>query len=153
MPGSEGNKTMNAKRINLVACVRAALESAGYSTVAVVNAVNAELGRLEQGKGGKDASLGDGKLTKSEYKVTEQLGSTNWHGARTPGLEFDAWHSAMAKANKIGEMDSCFIPTKFTAWLQFAKAPALAAPAAGPIAVDPALAAKANSKAPVPAGK
>jgi hypothetical protein len=115
---------MNAKRINLIGCVLAGLADAGYSSVKVVSAVNSELGRLQVGKGGSEAKLGDGRLTKSEYKVTESLGSTAWHGKRSPGLEFDAWHSAIAKANKIGEMDKVPIPTVFTTWLQSMKSDA-----------------------------
>jgi hypothetical protein len=135
---------MNAKRINLVECVRVSLTEAGYSTVKVVNAVNAELGRLAVTKGGSEAKLGDGRVTKTEYRVTEDLGSVAYKGGKTPGLVFDAWHSAIAKANKVAEMDAAPIPAHFSAWLQSMKADVI--PAA-PIAPAVETAAKGSKVA------
>lgn len=136
---------MNARRINLIGCVRAALEAAGISTVKVVNAVNAKLGQLDCV--GTESKLGHGRVGKSLYKVSEST-TSKYQGEIDIALRFDAWHSAMAKADKIGEMDNCYIPVAFSAWLQSMKEKAPApepAPAPAPAANALASAAAAVS--------
>lgn len=140
---------MNAKRLNLIGCVRAALEQAGYSTVKVVNAVNSALGQLDVI--GSESKLGTGSVSKKGYRVSEST-TTKYSGAVNVPLHFDAWHSAMAKADKVAEMDTVSIPAVFTAWLQSMKVDApkaeskAVAPAATPELVPAGLTAKVAAK-------
>lgn len=113
---------MNAKRYNPCAPIRNALLNAGYSTVKVTNAVNSALGELTAST--VESKLGDGRITKTEYKVTEST-TTKFAGkAESLPLRFDAWCGAMEKANKIASFETVTIPGIFTEWLEFAKVPA-----------------------------
>jgi len=103
------------KRLNLISCVRTALEVRGISTVAVVNAVNAELGRLE--KLSSQQKLGTGSVTKKAYKVTNTV-TEKFTGAITAPLHFDAWHCKLEAANKLAEIPTIEIPTLYTPWLE-----------------------------------
>lgn len=142
-----------AKRINLVEPVRTALEDAGISTVLVVSAINAALGELDKTK--EEHKTGAGRVTKTDYKVSESV-TLGWMGKRTAPLEFDAWHSAIEKAHKIASFDTIAIPAMFTVWLQKMHKPVTpAAPAPAP-AADPKsalkdLASKTAPAAPVKA--
>lgn len=131
--------TMNSKRLNLIGAVRAGLEAAGYSTVKVVNAVNSALGQLQET--GSESKLGDGKAGKGTYKVSEST-VTKYAGEINEPLRFDAWHSAVTKANKIAEMDSVAIPAVFGPWLQKMKVDIAPAPVASVAASAPLVAAK-----------
>jgi hypothetical protein len=133
--GSAKDK-MKANRINLVAPVRQALINAGYSTVKVVSAVNAELGKL----GGEvsAAKLGGGRLTgkATEYRVSESV-TTAYSGKLTDGLHFDAWHTKIESANKVAEFETVAIPARFLPWLnKFATADKEPAPASNPAPSD-----------------
>jgi len=141
---------MKANRINLVAPVRQALIDAGYSTVKVVAAVNAELGNL----GGEisAAKLGGGRATGklTEYAVSESV-TTKYTGKLTDGLHFDAWHTKIEAAEKVAQFRHVDIPGQFVDWLnKFAKAdvqPLPSTPAVNGAEVKPA---KVKA-APVPA--
>lgn len=112
-------------RLNLCTVVRESLLLAGYSTVKTCNAVNSALGELEVSGTRKGLKLGDGRLTKSAYKVTETetITETLSGSSNSIPLRFDAWNSAMAKAEKIAVMVSVVIPVSFAEWLdKFAKA-------------------------------
>jgi len=122
---------MNSRRINLIGCVRAGLETAGLSTVKVVDAVNSALGQLDEV--GSESKLGGGSVGKGTYKVSETT-QTKYKGALNAPLLFDAWHSAMAKANKIAEIDEVDIPAVFGPWLQKMKLVEAPAPAEAPSA-------------------
>lgn len=112
---------MNAKRYNPCAPIRDALINNGYSTVKVTNAVNSALGELNAVAA--ESKLGDGRITKTSYKVTEST-STKFEGkADSAPLRFDAWCGAVDKANKIASFTSIEIPTVFKQWLEFAKTP------------------------------
>lgn len=111
---------MKANRLNLCTVVRHSLLAEGYSVVKTVNAVNAALVKLTQ-SGDVDSTTSDGKVTKEEYKVsvTEKAKFT---GKVTMPLQFDAWHSAIAKAEKVLQFDSVSIPGSVREWLNgFAK--------------------------------
>ena len=101
-------------RLNLVNPVRVALELGGYSTVRVVNAVNAALGQLE--KVSSESKSGNGSVSKGMFKVSETL-TIKYKGERNDPLDFDAWHSAIARANKIAEFESVSLPVRFNDWL------------------------------------
>lgn len=112
---------MKAQRLNLCTVVRNSILLAGYSSVKVVNAVNAALGALEAHS--EEGKLGDGRVTKSEYKVTETVTLKYKGDKATAPLLFDAWHSAIAKAEKIASFESLVLPGVFIQWLdKFAKA-------------------------------
>lgn len=111
---------MNAKRLNLCPAIRAALSDAGYSTVRVVNAVNSALGELSVSS--SESKLGDGRITKTAYKVTETTAAKYEGNAASVPLRFDAWNGAIAKAEKIASFDSVAIPVIFKAWLDKMKA-------------------------------
>lgn len=102
------------KRLNLIDCVRAALIEQGLSTVAVVNAVNAELGRLECES--KKAKLGQGSVTKKAYKVSNTI-TEKYSGAITMPLLFDAWHCKLEACNKVAAIPGITIPEIFQEWL------------------------------------
>ena len=122
---------MKATRLNLCQVVRDALIEAGYSSVAVVNAVNAELAKATLIS--EEAKTGDGKIKGKglEYAVTV-TGSFKYLQKNTLPCTFDAWHSAIAKAEKVCSMPSLEIPAVFTEWLdKFAKAPAAPISVAG----------------------
>jgi hypothetical protein len=110
---------MNAKRYNPCAPIRAALIAGGYSTVKVTNAVNSALGELNATS--SESKLGDGRITKTAYKVTEST-STKFEGkADSAPLRFDAWCGVINKANDIASFASVEIPKVFKDWLEFAK--------------------------------
>lgn len=110
---------MNSKRYNPCAPIRNALLNAGYSTVKVTNAVNSALGELSAASA--ESKLGDGRITKTSYKVTEST-STKYEGkADSLPLRFDAWCGAVEKANKIASFETVEIPGVFKQWLEFAK--------------------------------
>lgn len=115
---------MKSNRLNLCVAVRNTLRLGGYSTVKTVNAVNAALGELEVSGTKRNTKLGDGRITKTAYKVTETetIGETFSGSSATVPLRFDAWHSAIAKAEKIAAMESVTLPGIFVDWLNgFAK--------------------------------
>lgn len=107
-------------RLNLVVPVRCALEASGYSTVRVVNAVNAALGQLE--KISSESKSGHGSVSKGMFKASETL-TIKYKGERNDPLDFDAWHSAIAKAHKIAEFDTVGIPVRFVEWLEKMREP------------------------------
>lgn len=110
---------MKPNRINLIPAVRRGLIASGYSTTKVVNAVNAALGEIKLES--TSDKTGDGKVTKDSYKVTV-TGTFKYTNEKTAPLLFDAWHSAIAKADKIASMEAVEIPSFFVAnWLKFAK--------------------------------
>lgn len=112
---------MKAKRLNLCVAVRNSLINMELSTVKVVNAVNSALGELEARS--EESKLGDGRVTKSEYKVTETTTSKYAGQKTTLPLLFDAWHSQVAKAEKIASFETIELPGIFKQWLEkFAKA-------------------------------
>lgn len=112
---------MNAKRYNPCAPIRDALIAGGYSTVKVTNAVNSALGELNTT--GSESKLGDGRITKTSYKVSEST-TTKFEGkADSAPLRFDAWCGAVDKANKVASFTSITIPSVFMTWLEFAKTP------------------------------
>ncbi len=116
---------MKSKRLNLIGAVRAGLEARGYSTVKLVNAVNAELGKLEAVE--TTSKLGDGSVGRQgvSYGVTESVSVKYKTDVLTIPLLFDAWHGVIAKANRLAESDIVDIPQTFRAWLdKFAKADA-----------------------------
>lgn len=102
------------KRINLIPPIRKALVNAGISTFRVVEAVNAELGKLEATK--ESAKLGTGSVTKAGYKVTGVV-STVYKGNKTIPLLFDAWHGKVEAAYKVAGFDEIAIPGIFSEWL------------------------------------
>lgn len=112
-------QTMKAKRYNPCAPIRAALIEGGYSTVRITNAVNSALGELAATA--EESKLGDGRITKTSYKVTEST-STKYEGkADSAPLRFDAWCGVINKANEIASFPTIAIPGMFTEWLKFAK--------------------------------
>lgn len=106
---------MAASRINLVNPVRVSLINSGYSTVKVVNAVNAALGQLNSK--GSEAKTGAGSVSKDIYKVSVST-VEKFTGTKTIPLQFDAWHSAIAKAHKVAEFDCVDLPAEFSPWLE-----------------------------------
>lgn len=102
-------------RLNLCTPLRNALLDAGYSTVKVVNAVNAELGRLECVK--ETDKTGIGSVTKKTYKVSVGV-SLRYEGAKTPALILDAFNSKLEAALKVAEFDSVSLPEVFVPWLE-----------------------------------
>lgn len=110
---------MNAKRYNPCAAIRNALHNGGYSTVKVTNAVNSALGELTAKS--VESKLGDGRISKTSYSVTEAT-TTKFTGdlASLP-LRFDAWCCAVAKAEKIASFETIQLPGIFVEWLKFAK--------------------------------
>lgn len=114
---------MKATRLNLITPVRTALKDAGISTVRLVNAVNAALGELKPKS--SESKLGDGKIgpksSGSPYKVTETE-ATKYEGPVNAPLLFDAWHSALAKAEKIATFDTVALPGVLSTWLEKLKA-------------------------------
>jgi hypothetical protein len=115
---------MKPKRLNLIVEVRAALIGEGYSTVRVVNAVNAALNDLkEDEKHPATQRTGDGKIVSrgKEYAVGVNI-RINYRGkSDSPPLLFDAWHSAIAKCQTIAEFPVT-IPPIFAPWLEKMKA-------------------------------
>lgn len=118
---------MVTKRFNLCSAVRNALQEQGISTVRVVDAVNAALADTEVVS--TEGKLGDGKVTKatknqpSWFKVTETV-SIKRRGTVSAPLLFDAWHSAVAKAEKIASFEAIELPDVFADWLAKMKEPA-----------------------------
>jgi hypothetical protein len=113
---------MKASRLNLCQCVRESLILAGYSSVKVVDAVNSELAKATLVS--EEAKTGDGKIKSKglEYAVTV-TGTYKYIQKNTLPVTFDAWHSAVAKAEKIASMDNVALPKLFIEWLdKFAKA-------------------------------
>lgn len=106
---------MAASRINLVNPVRQALINSGYSTVKVINAVNAALGQLASK--GSEAKTGNGSLSKDTYKVSV-TSTEKFVGTRTVPLAFDAWHSAIERAHKIAQFECVDLPEVFNEWLE-----------------------------------
>jgi predicted small secreted protein len=114
---------MKATRLNLCTPVRLALIAMGVSTVKTVNAVNAALGQLKSVK--DEAKLGGSSIQakKETFSVTETE-SHKYQGKITPPLYFDAWHTAIDKANKLAAFESVDIPKCFREWLANFKADA-----------------------------
>lgn len=110
---------MKAQRINLVTPVRKALIESGYSTVKIVSAVNQELAKAKLVS--ETAKTGDGTASKDGYRVTV-TGTFKYEHSKTLPVLFDAWHSAIGKADKIARFESVEIPPVFSKWLEFAKA-------------------------------
>lgn len=107
---------MAKERINLVTSVRELLIQQGYSTVAVVNAVNAALGQLTRESSSE--KLGDGSITKKEYKVTETI-ATKFVGKRNGALDFDAFNGAVGKIEKkFGLLQLAEFPASCADWLK-----------------------------------
>jgi len=119
---------MKPARINLCLPVFNSVATLGYSTVAVVNAVNASLCDVKLSENPEE-KIGDGRLTKTAYKVSGSI-AYKWEGQINTPRRFDAWHSKVAAANKIAEFESVGIPSEFIKWMDgFAKAPAKSAAA------------------------
>lgn len=112
---------MKPNRLNLCGAVRRSLIAGSISTVKVVSAVNSELGKIELTDSAE--KTGDGRVTKQEYKVSVSA-SFKYTGKRTIPLLFDAWHSAIARAEKIATFDRVDIPGIFSEWLANFKATA-----------------------------
>ena len=117
---------IKAQRQNLCAAVRDALTSEGYSSYLVLNAVNAELGKLNSK--GAESVLADSKAKeKNAVLSVTQSTKENFTGAMTmPGF-FDVWSCAVGKLNKLATTP-VVLPRVFTdgsrgkgeGWLQFA---------------------------------
>lgn len=113
---------MKAQRLNLCTPVRLSLLALGYSTVKIVNAVNAELGKLAVVE--TTGKMGDGKLASKGTEYRSSVSETHkLSGKLTMPLYFDAWHSAVAKVEKIAPFKAIEVPAPFVAWAdKFAKA-------------------------------
>lgn len=126
---------MVAKRLNLCCAVRTALINSGYSTVKVVDAVNAALNDLQEVD--SEAKLGNGSITKATkerpalYKVSETV-TTKYRGPISVPLIFDRWHSAIRAAEKIAPFGCVDLPEEFTPWLEKMKEPSKPEPAKTP---------------------
>jgi hypothetical protein len=110
---------------NLCAPVRNSLEQEGFSHLAVRNACNSHLGKMKSEKVGDD-KRGDAKynVKKDSFKVSVKPGRVEFISTANVVEQFIAWHDQVAKCHAIASMDYVAIPTVFTGWLQFAKAPA-----------------------------
>lgn len=122
---------MKSNRLNLCVSLRNTLTELGYSTVKAVNAVNAALGELKVTGTKETVKMGDGRITKTQYKVTETetIAETYAASSGNIALRFDAFNSQLAKLEKIAELGSVdgfgsiALPETFTSWLdKFAKA-------------------------------
>lgn len=107
---------MKANRLNLCSVVRHSLIAAGYSTVKAVNAVNAELGKLASESVTSKTGEGKANTKKGEYKVSVSE-THKLAGKLNAPLLFDAWHSQIAKAEKLARFDAVAIPGIFGEWL------------------------------------
>ena len=129
---------LKAKRQNFCESVREALAAEGYSSVMVLNAVNAELGKLNSK--GEENMLADSKAKeKNAVLSVTQNTKENFTGAMTmPGF-FDVWACAVGKLNKLATTP-VVLPRVFVdgpkgkgeGWLKFAHKdmqPATAQPA------------------------
>jgi hypothetical protein len=103
-------------RINLCSAIRTLLIANSISTVGVVNAINATLSELEAIK--SESKTGDSKVNKSfEYSVS--VTENHKFKARcTVVLLFDAWNTAIAKAENLASFDLKEIPVTFGEWLK-----------------------------------
>lgn len=106
--------TYKPTRVNLCKPIREACHRNGISTVALISALNAALGETKLTS--EETTNGAGRVTKEMYRTSASV-SLKYHGARTKPLEFDAWHSAIERANKIAEFDSVELPDMFKDWL------------------------------------
>ena len=116
---------MKSNRLNLCVTLRNTLLNSGYSTVKAVNAVNAALGDLTIAGSEDKVKMGDGKLTKTAYKVSEVTTTTDKYTGSLGNiaLRFDAFNAALSKVEKIAEVESITLPEIFVDWLnKFAKA-------------------------------
>ena len=106
---------MAKERYNLVSTVRSLLSEQGYSSVAVVNAINAAMGQLVETK--RTIKLGDGSVTKNAYRVSESE-SRRFEGKRNGALDMDAFNSHIGKIEKrLGAMVLKEFPESIKDWL------------------------------------
>lgn len=117
---------MKANRLNLCGVVRHSLRAAGYSTVAVVNAVNAQLGKLAVEANPAKTGGSSANVKKQTFRVSVSQSAKATGKLNTP-LLFDAWHTQIEKAEALARFDSVALPAQFTEWMNgFAKADAKA---------------------------
>lgn len=110
------NLIVEAKRLNLCDCVRLSVLQMGVSTVAVVNAINGVIGEAKLAKPA-ELKMGAGRVTKSKYNVSGSV-SLKWQLPKCVVTTFDAWHSAIEKADKVAPMtEPVPIPKMFHEWL------------------------------------
>jgi hypothetical protein len=115
---------MKAQRYNLCTPVRQALINGGFSTVNVVNAINAALGNLRCTSDDAKLSGGTAKQPKkgeATYSVTETE-QRKYKGVLTAPLLFDAWNTAVDKAHKVAAFETIALPTHLSHWLAKFKA-------------------------------
>jgi hypothetical protein len=111
---------MKASRINLCSTVRNSLTKAGYSTVAVCNAINAQFANLELSKTAMAETKGSSVNTKTgKFRVSVDLGTEQYSGKENIVLRFDAFNTNIEKAEKgLGSVDfDLSIPNQFVHWL------------------------------------
>lgn len=116
---------MKSQRLNLCQSFRNSLIEHGYSTVKIVNAVNAALGELDKSGTKQSEKLGDGRLTKTAYKVTETttIAETYSGNASSIPLRVDVFNSQLAKLEKVAVFENAPLPPVFCEWFdKFAKA-------------------------------
>lgn len=114
---------MKPNRLNLCQVIREALINDGYSPVKVTEAVNAQLGKLTLKS--TENKTGDGKMKEKGLTYAVSVtGTFKYQGPADVSTKFDAWHSVIAKAEKLCSMPAIELPIEFIAWLDgFAKKP------------------------------
>jgi hypothetical protein len=108
-------------RLVLSSVITSALHNGGYSSRMVVDAVNADLGRLEVKKEG-EAKTGQIRANSKKATVLVSVSqSASYTGKLTQPIKFAAWCDLVDKAFKLCPFDSISIPVEFSEWLTFAK--------------------------------
>lgn len=106
---------MKANRRNFCGPVLCALDDLKVSRMAVLNAVNSALGELESTS--EETKTGAGRVTKMDYKVSTTTTAKYIGEKSNAPLLFDAWASAIERANKVAEFDTVSIPAVLKPWL------------------------------------
>jgi hypothetical protein len=112
---------MNSKLLNLCTPVREAIHAMGFSSVAIVAAINAQRGEAvlvnTKAKAGSPTGKRETKKREAVYRIGESV-SYRYEGDLNIAQDFDVWHAKVEKANDWCAFETIGIPAKFVAWLK-----------------------------------
>lgn len=138
---------MNSKLLNLCTPVRESIHALGFSSVAIVAAINAQRGEAklvdQSARAGKPNGKRASKSREAVYRVSETV-TLKYEGDLNIAQDFDVWHEKVSKANEWAGFETIGIPQVYVDW--FASKPGFAAEKP-----EPAKAQKAQKAEPVAA--